>query len=133
MLHRVSTLGLADMVHLLLEAGANPNVATVTGDTPLHYAAKLGRDAKDCVQLLLEAGAKAYPTNDEGYTAYAEEICSDASVRQILSRHAQEQLHRLSLMYEDVPPPPQSVSFFSFRSFSNLLRSRKSSSAKKQR
>lgn len=44
------------MVKLLVQHGANVNIPSVkTGETPLHYAVRLGR--KDIIKVLLKAGA----------------------------------------------------------------------------
>ena len=45
----------AQALQLLLEAGANPNLAREEGDTALHHAVLYG--AVDCVKLLIAAGA----------------------------------------------------------------------------
>jgi ankyrin repeat protein len=54
----------SDVVRILLEAGANPNVRQSAGWTPLHSAAANGDLAS--VDLLLDAGADPTATNDEG-------------------------------------------------------------------
>jgi ankyrin repeat protein len=53
-----------EVVRVLLEAGANPNVRQSAGWTPLHAAAANGDLAS--VELLLAAGADPAATNDEG-------------------------------------------------------------------
>ena len=53
-------LGKADMLKVLLDHGADPNLASpITGETPLHVAAAKGfrSGTLDCVKLLLTAGA----------------------------------------------------------------------------
>lgn len=54
----------SEVVRVLLEAGANPDVRQSGGWTPLHAAAMNGDLAS--VELLLAAGADAAATNDEG-------------------------------------------------------------------
>ena len=55
-LHIASCNGHADVVHLLLDGGADPNMATQWGSTPLMCATKKGH--KDVVKLLLDRGAQ---------------------------------------------------------------------------
>jgi uncharacterized protein len=54
----------SDVVRILLEAGANPNVRQSAGWTPLHAAAMDGDLTS--VELLLASGADPTATNDEG-------------------------------------------------------------------
>jgi uncharacterized protein len=54
----------SDVVRILLEAGANPNVRQSAGWTPLHAAAMNGDVIS--VELLLASGADPTATNDEG-------------------------------------------------------------------
>lgn len=54
----------SDIVRVLLQAGANPNVRQSAGWTPLHAAAMNGDLAS--VELLLAAGADPTATNEEG-------------------------------------------------------------------
>ena len=68
--------GAADIVRLLLEAGADPHLTTDDGTTPLMVAAGLGRSnyqpgaargmrsasAESAVAMLVEAGAKVKPS-----------------------------------------------------------------------
>ena len=56
----------SEVVRVLLEAGANPDVRQSGGWTPLHAAAMNGDLVS--VELLLAAGADAAATNDEGRT-----------------------------------------------------------------
>lgn len=58
--------GYPDMVKLLLERGADPNVADSVGSaTPLHFAAGAGND--QCVELLLAAKAYAGAADGDGF------------------------------------------------------------------
>ena len=54
----------SDVVRILLDAGANPNVRQSAGWTPLHAAAMNGD--LPSVELLLAAGADPTATNEEG-------------------------------------------------------------------
>ena len=54
----------SDVVRILLDAGANPNVRQSAGWTPLHAAAMNGDLAS--VELLLASGADATAANEEG-------------------------------------------------------------------
>lgn len=56
-----------DIVQLLLHYGANPNLACVTGNTPLLRAARSG--SPKCVCYLIEAGAIVDWQSVQGFTA----------------------------------------------------------------
>ena len=58
--------GHKEVVQLLLERGAEPNIANSCGDTPLLKAAYRGHN--DVVQLLLDEGADPNKVNTEGAT-----------------------------------------------------------------
>lgn len=54
-------------VRQLLKAGADVNVQTPNGDTPLHLVAKsFGKEWAQAAQLLIEAGADPYVANKQG-------------------------------------------------------------------
>jgi ankyrin repeat protein len=65
-LHSAAAGSHAEIVKLLLEAGADPNAAQDGGFTPLHSAAQ--NDDRESVEALLEAGADPSRANDEGKT-----------------------------------------------------------------
>ena len=75
----------ADVVRILLDAGANPNVRQSAGWTPLHAAAMNGD--RISVELLLAAGADPTATNEEGrsVTDLANESGDDATADRIRS------------------------------------------------
>jgi ankyrin repeat protein len=59
--------GRADVVKIVLAAGADPNSRQMMGWTALHAAA--ARDSIEMVQVLLDAGADPTLQNDDGQTA----------------------------------------------------------------
>jgi ankyrin repeat protein len=78
-----ATAGPAEIVRVLLEAGANPNLTTEDGTTPLMLAAGLGTMSRQpekkrsdpspsalaAVKVLVEAGAKVNAVNEANFTA----------------------------------------------------------------
>ena len=74
-LHAACTYGRHEFVDTLLKAGANCNVVTSEGNTPLMYAAKRG--CTICIQLLLDAGASKKMMNRIGETALSQVCISD--------------------------------------------------------
>jgi ankyrin repeat protein len=65
-LHAGASRGGAEIVKMLLEAGADPNVTQERGFVPLHSAAANGNVA--IVELLLKHGARADAKSDDGKT-----------------------------------------------------------------
>ena len=63
--HRDSEISL-ELVRMLLEGGANPNVVQAGGWTPLHQAAAHGRG--EIAKLLVERGASLDAKSDDGRT-----------------------------------------------------------------
>ena len=55
-----------ECIRKLIVAGADPNIADITGCMPLHYACSMGYDA--CVEKLIEAGADVNVGNAYGHT-----------------------------------------------------------------
>jgi ankyrin repeat protein len=69
--------GNVDLTKFLLGRGANPNVRTCGGRTPLHFVADEGNKA--VTQLLLGRGADVNAKDDDGHTplSYAEDVDND--------------------------------------------------------
>jgi len=67
-LHDAAEVGDADIMVLLINAGADVNALAYHGETPLMAAVK--RDCIDVVNLLLDRGALIDVANEDGSTAY---------------------------------------------------------------
>lgn len=65
-IHKAALLGHEEILHALLDAGADKNVLDGDGATPLHYAVKNGHLMR--LQILLAAGAKTEIHDNEGWT-----------------------------------------------------------------
>jgi len=65
-LHLASRFGALKNVQLLVENGANPNLKSLEGLTPLHEAAKEGR--KSVVEYLLSKKVEVNPKDRDGFT-----------------------------------------------------------------
>jgi len=66
-LHNACCYGHVEIVQVLLDLGAKPNLTTITTkETPLHWAARL--KSPDIVALLLNAGADPTIEGKDGFT-----------------------------------------------------------------
>src|SRR6185503_7455908 len=79
----------AEKVQRLIRGGANVNVASQLGNTPLMLAARVYGNSR-AVKLLVDAGAEINPTNVFGANALMCAVASDdeRSVRLLLERGA---------------------------------------------
>lgn len=68
-LHKAVVTNNIDLVKLLLEAGADPNLRQAQSMTPLHFAAFAGPDRSAIVELLLRHGADPSLRDAQGRTA----------------------------------------------------------------
>lgn len=86
-LHRAVSSGHADIVHLLLKFGADPNACDNTGRTPLFYV-------KSCkiAEELIQAGADVSAVNDMGEPCIATHfIHGRGDIVRLLVQHGAEQ------------------------------------------
>ena len=65
-LHQASTSGRADIVNVLLDAGADINLADQDHNTALHFASELGHN--EVVNALIGKGANTELANKQGQT-----------------------------------------------------------------
>ena len=65
-LHWALVREVPEVIKLLLDSGANSNLATGTGRLPLNIAMRSGQD--DAVQMLLKAGADPEAADSDGKT-----------------------------------------------------------------
>lgn len=65
-LHLAARYGALNNVRKLIEEGANPNTKSIEGLTPLHEAAKEGREA--VVEYLISKKVEINPVDKDGYT-----------------------------------------------------------------
>ena len=84
---------LVDMVRLLLELGADPNICTNLDGTPLHEASSQG--LLEAARLLLSRGAKVDKKNTWGETPF-----------QLAASKGYEELTKLLVDHGAVPPSP---------------------------
>ena len=84
---------LVDMVRLLLELGADPNICTDDHTTPLHRASSEG--LLEAARLLLSHGAKVDEKDGRGKTPF-----------QLAASEGHEELTKMLTEYGAVPPSP---------------------------
>ena len=81
--YNVTREDVLDVMHLLLQAGADVNVRDEHGNTPLILSVMFNADL---VSALLEAGADVNAHNDEGKTAF--DKADDEDIKEILKKAA---------------------------------------------
>ena len=92
-LHLAAATGSTEMVRLLLDKGADPNVRKANGSTPLKRAAEASGDAGlEVARLLLEAGADVNSQEESG-AAPLHFACmfSNVKVAELLLEHGADQ------------------------------------------
>lgn len=77
-----AALGNAEILEILLEGGADPNVQIRGGETALHYAASEGH--VDAIKILLRYGAKIDHADEEGNTAIMD-ACREGNCDAVLT------------------------------------------------
>jgi ankyrin repeat protein len=63
-----ATLGYVNICNMLIDGGADINACDHAGNTPLHLAAQGYGEQVPVVQTLLQRGADATVTNEDGFT-----------------------------------------------------------------
>ena len=90
---RASAEKFVDMVRLLLELGADPNICTNKHETPLHKASSKG--LLEAARLLLSHGAKVDEKDEDGNTPF-----------QLAASNGHVELTNLLVEHGAVPPSP---------------------------
>ena len=67
----------SDILKMLLNYGAKPDIADEKGNTPLHFVAQRG--TQELASFLINLGANPYVCNLDGYVPY--EVCTNDQVR----------------------------------------------------
>jgi ankyrin repeat protein len=88
-----AALGYLNICNMLIDAGAEINVCDHAGNTPLHLAAQGYGEQVPVVQALLQRGADATVTNEDGFTPamLAKRTEKDACFK-ILDSHIQDKI-----------------------------------------
>ncbi|HOX05217.1 MAG TPA: ankyrin repeat domain-containing protein [Planctomycetota bacterium] len=117
LLHEAARGGNKQVVEIVLAAGADPNVRNSWDGTPLHYAARDGKDCADVVGLLLDKGAEVNAKTDDGLTAlhYAAMTHSVEVTKVLLARGAQPNTAVASKGREGMSPLHYAVNFVPVR------------------
>ena len=68
--------GFTDLVYLLIASGANPNVKSLSKDTPLHYAVYYRKF--DAAIALISSHVNLYCLNKGGF--FALDLCQDDNI-----------------------------------------------------
>jgi ankyrin repeat protein len=68
-LNKAAVVNQVDVMRVLLERGADPNVQNGQGDTPLVCATKFAGGKRETVQILIDAGTDLALSDHEGKTA----------------------------------------------------------------
>ena len=76
------TAQFTDIVSLLLDAGADPDITDSQGDTPLHLAVVSWPSTQQTVDLLLARGADVTLKNNEGDTPF--NLAKDKGLKHVL-------------------------------------------------
>lgn len=109
MLHVAAFFGRADAVTFLLENGANPDVHTIRGQTPLHFALGSQKPCEATVLRLLDRGCLVKPRNEAGQTCVELASSSPSGSDEVRYRVAQLALHEPEPT-PFVPPPREKAS-----------------------
>jgi ankyrin repeat protein len=89
-----AALGYHNICDILIDSGAEINVCDHTGNTPLHLAAQGYGEQIPTIKTLLQRGADANATNEDGFTAamLSKRMDNDACFKIISSQETTDKI-----------------------------------------
>lgn len=98
LLHRAAEIGRTDILQMLLDAGADPNIYSTWGwQTPLHMA--LGKGHLDAAVMLVEYGADQYKKNK--YKQNPSMVANNRGFGSVVKQFKAEAMRRDIMRYKE--------------------------------